>query len=294
MMTICLLLLAALATTVPAAPAQPNPQEEQEEAARTFDRYRSLSSRFNVELAGRYPFGSPESAEVNPVTLRLFLSDCAPALAELRAALAPGKPGGWRNEARRFLAQMEQALPLLQALAAPTGALRVRVTFDQPRGRSGGTDQLVRWRFTAGDRHLDHPASEGRDAAPALVWSAGEPVAVNLHWADRSRFRPRPDPQAPDVAVDGAVAQVTLHGAWALLRLLERAADGAPPTDNDPFAGRVVVIDLPLTDSTAADGGTARVQAPLTLQLLAGAPGGAADRPLPISLPLPRRAPMPR
>lgn len=224
------------------------------QGARWLLRYMPLAQRFNRELAGRYPFAALGARDASvPTTLDFFAS-----YARDRSALAEvlqGYDSRCLAPQRAFLAALDQAAVFLRPV------IHLEVMFSARPEVSAGSEQLIGWQL-----FTPHGAVSWPERSPqTLRWALGEPLTLDLRWAEQSRWRPSVDPQQPALTVEGAVASFSQQGAWALLRLMDahgmqaadpartllafrvplRPADGVPPAPP-----RVALLHVALALST--------------------------------------------
>jgi len=185
--------------------------------------YERVASRFNAELAGRYPFGSMDDQEAALGTAKAFFVDYDAQRASLEAALATLDRRQWQQQLA-FIAQLDQAAAFLRGSLTATPAslpLRIAPNFRPrpPPGRTdSGSNQVVSWALSAGSRVVSFPGV----SAPVLDWPFGEAIDLALSWANRSMWRPVATGDRSGLVVDGATASFSSGGDWALLRMVER------------------------------------------------------------------------
>lgn len=185
--------------------------------------YERVAERFNMELAGRYPFGPMDAQEAALGTAKAFFVDYDAQRASLDAALASLDRRQWQQQLA-FIAQLDKAAAFLRGSLTATPAsqpLRLAPNFRPrpPPGRTdSGSNQVVGWALGAGSRTVSFPGA----SAPVLDWPFGEAIDLQLAWADRSIWRPVGTPDRGGLVVDGATASFSSGGDWALLRMIER------------------------------------------------------------------------
>jgi type VI secretion system protein ImpL len=201
--------------------------------------YFELAARFDRELRGRYPFGPPGSADAQPATVRSFFADYQNKRAALRALAAAQQGPGW-DRVRGFIASLDAAADFFKTLLPADDAAqpaRLAVTFRALPDASPGSDQLVNWALTSGAHSIGYPNRIG-----PLDWYVGQPLVLDLTWANRSPWLPAADPRQADLQRDGASASFSAAGEWALLRLVERhRARGAASDDGGLDPARVLL-----------------------------------------------------
>ncbi|MBI3897231.1 MAG: hypothetical protein HY308_02925 [Gammaproteobacteria bacterium] len=237
-------------------------QIEQQAQWNCFDRsravayaqYQNLVRRFSSELSGRFPFGSLQDNEASVTAVRSFFLDYAKQRDTLRAKLGGLKGDGWR-EIGLFLDQLDEAAAFFAGNVAAADAvqpLRVQVAFRALPKQSVGAENIVNWRLNAGGPTATYP-----NGKTELDWRYGQPVSVDLTWADLAHVEPLPDPQQQNLHVNNNAATFDADGPWALLKLLRRHAPSQGPRldPNDPSVAllefRVPTQDKAHTDAAA-------------------------------------------
>lgn len=191
---------------------------EDRHTAEIYLQYRQLASRFNNELAGRYPFGGGSARDADPDVVRSFFLDYDAARTALGKSMARLRSGQWR-EFRRFIESLDGSANFLRPLLSAAGSpqpVRLVAGFRALPERSIGAEQLIRWRLSSGLRLLDYP-----DGGNQLEWAPGEPLALELSWASQSVWRPQPQASQEDLQVGGPTARFTGTAPWGLLRLID-------------------------------------------------------------------------
>lgn len=236
--------------------------------AQVYEAWRELSERFNRELADRYPFADLGARDAKPAVVKAFFTDYAAQSASLRQSLN-GLSGARWSKARRFLDQLDAVSAFFGAnLAAgdQSEPVKLNIQFRAQAAASPGSNQVVTWSLTAGNKSTGYP-----NRPNTLDWPYGQPLVLDLVWADRSLWRPAGDKlQQSDLEVVGASASFAAGGEWALLRLIERhrpkTGSAADPLDPSrvllEFTVPVVAAD-PQPGKAAAD--TARLYLALNL-----------------------------
>ncbi len=214
--------------------------------------YRRIEAFFNQRLAGRFPFAdSPPGrldAEADPEDVR--------ELYRLYAAYAPvlrGVPEADRPPAAfDFIDKVDGVRPLFAAflddpLRPETPELELAVRFRDQRKVEAGADRIFRWSLASGERVVTHPYS-----GPAIPWTYGTPIRLELQWAKDSPVIPVESPELPGVLVNGRTAVFEFNNRWSLLALLRTLA--TPQDDGDPRAEtlRLRVATRPEAEPQAA------------------------------------------
>ena len=184
-----------------------------------YDSYRRLADRFNVELARRYPFGSIElTDEVSAGSVRAFFADYVNQRESLRQQIAE-VPGARWKDILTFLDQLDAVASFLQSnVLAPDGIqpIRIKPGFHALPGSSAGSAEVVSWALRSADSLANYP-----NGSNTLNWVYGNPIALDLQWADHALYRPIANPSQSDLAVTGRVATASRAGNWALLRFIQ-------------------------------------------------------------------------
>jgi len=181
--------------------------------------YADLASRFNRDLAGRYPFGGIDARDASATSVRAFFLEYAARRQAIATAVNGLDGASWRT-ADAFLADLDTVSAFFSMnVSAPEdmAAIGVSAGFPADTGRSAGADQIVRWRLS-----IDLLESVFPNGRADLPWYPNEPVGFELQWADRSTWRPVADPTQPSLRVTGNAASFGETGDWALLRFIER------------------------------------------------------------------------
>jgi type VI secretion system protein ImpL len=249
-----------------------------------------LATRFNRELAGRFPFAGRNAQDAAPATVKAFFADYAAQGAALRQSLATLSGTRW-DLARRFLAQLDAVAAFIGPNLAADGAsqpLRLNVGFHARPAASPGSEQVVAWTMIGAGQSAGYP-----NRASALDWQYGQPLELYLQWADRSLWRPFGDPRQGDLQVEGATASFAAAGDWALLRLADAHRPKNVPAADPLDRSRVLLeFAVPVLDSTSQPGKDARDTARLYLTLHLSGKDPRTQAPLPLVLPtFPRFAP---
>lgn len=259
--------------------------------------YRGLATRFNRDLAGRFPFAPTSRRDASPAAVRAFFADYEAQRESLRSITANLSDSRWQN-LRLFLDQLDKAAAFFRGnLGAADGIAPVRaeLAFRTQAKQSPGSEQIVAWRLSSGTRVASYP-----NGAATLDWQPGEMLLLELQWAEQSRFRPVADPQQPDMAVEGNVASFASLGDWALLRLLaeHRPKSGVSSTETNQL---LVELNVPVSSQKVGPApgamSTARAYLGITLSNPApaadpakgAAPAASAQLRLPV---LPQKAPL--
>jgi len=253
--------------------------------------YVRIGMLFNSQLAGRYPFGPATSHEVSLAIVKAFFVYYAKEKPELETWLATAT-GDKAARMKAFIDQLDAVQSFLggNLLATPQSApISVDVGFRALPTNSPSSDQLIAWIMRSGDNTIGWPG-----AATRVLWNFGDPVSLDMQWADRSHYTPLPDPAQSDLAVSGFHATFQATGSWALLQLLDlhkSNANAANALDSDL---QLLQFQLPLltnVDVARSQGNTTKAQFYLTLKFSASDPVSKAVVPLAVPI-FPREAPV--
>jgi type VI secretion system protein ImpL len=258
--------------------------------------YARIGMLFNSQLAGRYPFGPADSREVSPAVVKAFFAYYAKEKPELKAWLdhapATGAASARAAKMKAFIDQLDAVEAFFAGnLSAQPQSLPIQVKagFRALPDRSPISNQLIGWTLRAGG--AQGAAWPGAD--DSFAWGVGTPLALDLQWADRSRYMPLPDAAQPELRSSGYHAVFETGGAWALLRWLD--THGVPADAGSLDAGqRLLRFRVPVLDARAAtDGGKANEQADLYLTLKLSGTDPATKAAVPLEAPaFPREAPV--
>ncbi|THF63699.1 hypothetical protein E6C76_14010 [Pseudothauera nasutitermitis] len=233
--------------------------------AQAFEVYQGWAVRFNRDLAGRYPFGEPDARDASPAAVRAFFLDFVAQRAALRDAMAALPKEEWREE-HRFIAQLDAVAAFFSGnlLAGEHGGpVNLTVSFNVMPAAASGADQLVGWQLGTGPAHAGFP-----NRATTLDWYAGQPLALELTWADRSPWLPQNDPRQAGLRVEARRARFDLAAPWALLRLFAlHRPQGLPEFDPANPAQRLLEFPVPLAGAPGADGKAAQGRARLFVSI---------------------------
>lgn len=276
--------------------------------------YQALAKRFNRELSGRYPFGALEAGDADIGIVKAFFTDYAANSASLEASLAGLTDPQWNN-ARHFLSQLDSVGKFLQgsllqgdvanvantantadsggdnatatasAVASP-GAVRLKVNFRAQGSAAVGSDQIASWSLSSAAKTISYP-----NRGNSLDWDYGQPLVLDMEWANRSLWRPAVGSDGGDVQIDGSTASFAASGNWALLRLIARHPPKAGIASDPADSGRVLLeFDVPLINNS---GSGKALTANATLYISFKLSGSNAKAPASLKLPsvFPRLAP---
>lgn len=180
--------------------------------------YRKLAVRFNLDLAGRYPFADANHGDAPVAVVKAFFTDYLAQRDALRQSLAPLKDPKW-TPVRAFLDQLDGAAAFFQAsVLAPDPGRPVKLSlgFRAQAAASPGSDQVVAWAMTIASASAGYP-----NRATALDWNPGDGIELDLTWADYAQVAPAADTKQAGVKMEGKTVTYLETGEWALLRFID-------------------------------------------------------------------------
>lgn len=252
--------------------------------------YGALATRFNRDLAGRYPFGDIGARDAGLAATRTFFLDYAEQRDSIAAALNAMNNDRWRS-AKRFIADLDIAAAFFANNVGAPGDMAVTgltPVFPAETARSVGSDQMLTWRLDVEGAESVFP-----NGLKALQWFPGDSVALHLRWAARSQWRPQADPAQPGLSVQDASASFDASGPWALLRFIDtyRLPDTSKKEPDQILLGFSVPVQSQVAD---ADGKPARSEAKVFMTwLLTGAdPKTQTQKTIALPADFPRSAPV--
>ncbi|UXY17252.1 type VI secretion system protein [Chitiniphilus purpureus] len=260
--------------------------------AEAFETWRGFATRFNRELAGRYPFGPLVARDAPLGTVKRFFADYAGERARLEKALED-IPVEYLEAANGFLARLDAVNAFFGSnLTAGdvSQPLQLDMTFRAQAADSPGSEQLIGWTLTSAERSAGHP-----NRAATLPWAYGQMLVLALQWADRSQWRPLPDARQDDLQVEGQTASFVALGEWALLRLIATHAPRGVLTRDAADPTRLLLEFNVATANAGQPPGRAEVQsmrAYLGLKLTGQDPKTRAAVALTLPEAFPQRAPL--
>ncbi|MDQ1812077.1 type VI secretion system protein [Massilia sp. CCM 9210] len=260
--------------------------------ARGYEMVEALAARFRRELQGRYPFAALDAADAQPATVRRFFADYAQERGALHQMLDGLSGAQWRDT-RHFVGELDAASDFFNAtLGAGDGgqAVKLDITFRALPASSAGSEEIVNWSLASGARTISYPNRLG-----PFEWSIGQPIVLDLNWANLSRWRPIDEREQRDLHTEGGTASFSASGEWALLRMIERHRARATPSAGGALEpGRLFLeFGIPVAAVNAGAGTTPTGRARVYLSLTMSGIDAKTQAPVPVRLPasFPRHAP---
>ncbi len=252
--------------------------------------YDQLATRFNRDLAGRYPFGEITSRDAGLPAVRTFFLDYADQRERIATALNAMDGNRWRA-AKGFVAELDAVAAFFSGNVAAAGqmdAIGLSTAFSVESSRAVGADQLVTWRLNVEDMESVFP-----NGMKPLQWLPGDSLALHLRWAARSQWRPLTDPAQPELMAQDATASVSAEGPWALLRFIDTYRI---PNARRKVPGQILLgVNVPVKSLVVAeDGKSARSETRVFMTwLLSGIdPKTQTEKTIALPVAFPRTAPV--
>jgi type VI secretion system protein ImpL len=252
-------------------------------------RYAEMARFFNQRLAGRYPFaeeppepGDPEAAAED---LRGFYKLFDASQAMVRSLPAKGdRPTPSFRAVRGFLDDMarvrELFAPFLDAeKPEPVPSFDVEASFRVLREREAGGNQIIDWTLVVGNHAVTSRGQERK-----LRWTLGEPVRIEMRWANDAPSVPVLLRPRAGAAVRDRTVIYEYANRWALLAALadHRAAAADLPAYEDV---EPVTLALAVDTRPAAGGPPSDTPTRVFLRLALLAPGTTKRVDPPLSAP---------
>jgi type VI secretion system protein ImpL len=223
------------------------------------DLWTSFSSNFNRLLASRMPFAAPNSKEAADADFD-DVGQMTKAFDRLSRTLkqTPTTGRGAVNLApvRRFAEQFEQVrgfmAPLFPTEEGAVAGYDMAVEFRANQGAEIEGNKIIDWTLDVGAQTL-----RLRDVPRPLRWEPGTPITLTLRLAKDSPLIAVPDPQQPQMAVDGKTVTYRFADTWALLRMIQSLHD-AGAAGRAEGRSQLLRMEFPM----AAPGNTAIFKAP--------------------------------
>lgn len=227
-----------------------------ERYAQAQNAYLAVATRFNRELAGRYPFGPLEADDAGLATVQAFFADYDGQRAALDKMVA-GLDDPYWNGVRQFLSQLDQVDDFLRGNMVPSGAagangdtnalLNVNVNFQALASSATGSNQISQMSLVSGAKWASFPNGNN-----SMDWQYGQPLVLDLSWAGLSLWRPAISVNVADLQVEGNTASFAAAGNWALLRMIERHQPKSEPASDPHDPTRALLeFDVAVLNSTS-------------------------------------------
>jgi type VI secretion system protein ImpL len=245
----------------------------------SFERsYSQLATRFNRDLAGRFPFAPLESSsllEADPQLVAAVIGQHDVFDDQLAGAADASV------EAHIFLSQLQAARPwfaslLSTATAGQLPSLDIVPAFRVDREQEIAGNQIIDWSL-----QIDADVIHASEPERKLHWNVGDPVRLSLRWAKDAPYLPAPAGNQPhsgyDLIVSGDTVTYTFKDPWSLLRMIQtftpsmRKNDG--PNSSEPFTLALSIPEIPASTSSAKLQPAPTTGALVFLHLLLFAPG---------------------
>jgi hypothetical protein len=192
------------------------------------DRYLAIQSRFNKELAGKFPFSEPTNAgtdDVSPNQLRRFLQYYRLASTSLlndmntyRHYNASGIPSSWFD----FINQLDQMSDFFQKVWNDKNKqwqVPLSVQFAALPEQAKGSNQIIGWRLGVAKNEIAFPNGQNK-----ISWEVGQQLSLNLRWASGSAFVPTENLHLVNpnlhIKTNNLSAVFTTKGSWGLFEWL--------------------------------------------------------------------------
>ena len=237
--------------------------------------YAALQSRFNRDVAGRFPFAPvPASTlyEADPQAIGSLYLQYETASDLLNAGI---KPSAATQPVLSFLNGLSAGRPwfsslLSTATAGEAVSLDFIPEFRVNRGQEAGGDQIIEWTLQVGNDtfHQSDPARKGH-------WSYGDPVVLTLRWAKNSPFLPATVPSGINSSqkVNGDRVIYTFKDPWSLLRFVATFGVPTASADTAPFTLKFTIPEAPSSPTAAKLQSQPITQTQIFIRLLISPPG---------------------
>lgn len=259
--------------------------------------YLAIATRFNRELAGRYPFGALEAEDASLATVKAFFSDYNTQRDAL-VKLVTGLNDSYWSDVRRFLGQLDDVGKFLGGNLIPADSaassdsndalLHLNVNFKAMPTAATGSDQISRMSLLSGSKDITFP-----NGGNSMEWQYGQPLVLDLSWANLSLWRPAYAVKVTDLQVEGSTASFVASGNWSLLRMIERHVPKTGSRYDPRDASRLLLqFDVPVINSSAPGKAVSdNAHIFLSMKLSNAAASGKSNTPLKLPAAFPRQAP---
>jgi type VI secretion system protein ImpL len=188
--------------------------------------YLTLATRFNRELATRYPFGDLKADDASQTAVKSFFADYSTQRANLLKLISGLNDPYW-DEVRGFLANLDDVNKFLSGNllpgdpatpdSNPDALLNLNVNFKAQAALASGSEQISHISLLSGNKEVSFPNGNS-----SMDWQFGQPLVLDITWANLSLWRPSYAVNVLDLQVEGSTASFAANGNWALLRMIER------------------------------------------------------------------------
>ena len=189
--------------------------------------YKALAEGFNRLLAGKFPFASLGAPDLEPRRWQQFSQQFGSQL-EMLSTQADALEGVRWEPMQTFLYRIKQARIALDPLylAGQGAPVQLQTRFRSQPHRRNADEQIVLWSLNTPTTQIHYP-----NGGDQLVWQPGQPLSLDLNWAQLSTQRPRRDPAQSDMRVEDTQARFSSKGPWALLRLVQAHRELVSPQE---------------------------------------------------------------
>jgi type VI protein secretion system component VasK len=214
----------------------------------------AFARRFDVQLAGRFPFAPLSAAgqtDISLAAVRAFFSQQNNHPADLLAQLSRLKqslPGAVPDQWMVFLSQLQGFHSWLQqgmTEGATSWSVPLNVSFQALPEHAQGADQIIRWTLSNGQQQSVFP-----NADQALIWQQGQPLWLELEWATSSAYQPYSQsliPAAIQIPAHNTVRFLT-KGQWGMFEWLQRYSNKLPGLSKiQPQGTQLLMFSVPVT-----------------------------------------------
>ncbi len=196
---------------------------------RNIERYKSLKDYYTKHLENKYPFSNYDKSQRTAMDAEL---DAVREFFKMYDSYG-GTPeavldqiyqlGDEAKEPYEFMKKIHDLRSFFgDSFNDPNGAMKVRleINFDLNKREEANTDYLVDRVFKPNNDSTIEPISSDKSG----VWYFGEPIELNLRWADGDEQADRPvyDQNDPDLILNERSIKVQCVGNWAAIRFLQK------------------------------------------------------------------------
>lgn len=198
----------------------------------SFTQYSEYSTRFNRTVAGRFPFANTTDNDATISSVRKIVMEYLSEKNNLKLYLEQAS-----SQEQRQLNTYFEKMDVIADFFAPSVAtdgiqpINLDVKFRVLQKSNDGSDQLVSWRLSNGHEEINYPPYKQDESNP-LSWRFGQPLILELDWANKSSCSPVLDDMQNGMHVDGQKVVFQAGGNWALLKWLALHSPQYNPTKN--------------------------------------------------------------